>query len=143
MAEAKPQVSLAVLLLTVAAVAVALELMFQVPNDAARIVLVGLVPIASLFAITGLLYGSPTMRTFCVGALVPLGMMLVFVTINLPEVMLPAHSITGGGRPGTYFLLAQVSTCLGSGFLASIAFGYLCVWLRWLIERPRPPEPGP
>ena len=135
MQKPRLQFSLASLLATVAAVAMILALMFQVPSDAARQTLVALVTTTSALAITGLVNGETAMRTFCIGAIVPLGIMLVFVATNLPEVVLPANYVMSAGRPGTLFMLNGATKVLGIGHLTAIALGYLSIGFQILLVR--------
>jgi hypothetical protein len=141
---ARFQFSIRLLLLTVAAVAVVLALMFQVPFDTASRTLVALVPVVSAFAITGLAFGSSGMRSFCIGASVPLAMMLIFVTTNLHEFRYWLHGLDLDepilAFPAT--LSPDCQNLLGGGLLASVALGYLCVGFRLLIERKEPSKPS-
>lgn len=122
------QFSIATLLLNVAALAVVLALMFQVPAEIARPAFVVFAPTASALAMTGLAYGPTEMRAFCIGASVPLGMMLVAVTMHLFEL----DRWFTSKQPG------KLPVIFGSGFLASIALGHICLWFRLFIDRPGP-----
>jgi hypothetical protein len=125
MAKPRLQFTLRILLLTVAADAIVLALMFQVPLDVAQPTLIGLVLVTSALAITGLAHGDTTIRPFCIGAIVPLSMMLVYIT---------AKSV----RFSISLVFSSVNDfryCYGGVLLGAVALGYLCVAFRWLIER--------
>jgi Na+/H+ antiporter NhaB len=120
------QFTLRILLLTVAADAVVLALMFQVPFEVAQPTLIGLLLIASALAITGLTYGDTTIRPFCIGAILPLSMMLVYFTAVCAHVGL--YNLFPSADRRNYY---------GGTLLAAIGLGYLCIGFRWLIERER------
>ncbi|HWB08696.1 MAG TPA: hypothetical protein VG826_05715 [Pirellulales bacterium] len=135
------QFSLSALLSTVAAVAVLLALMFQVPIDVAAKTLVLLQMVATAFVVTCLAFGrSPTLQAFCVGALVPLGVMTAWLTMNLSaltawfgyeRMRYQEAYFSSFGNDG-------FARLYGVGIILSIALGYLCVGFRWFIERERP-----
>ena len=75
----KPQFSIRLLLLTVAAVAVVLALMLlRVPTDTAFLSFAGIIIVATALSLVGL-GGPPGVRAFCTGALVPLSLMLFYI----------------------------------------------------------------
>lgn len=136
------QFSLAALLLTVAAVAGVLGLMFQVPTEPAYIGFALVIIILLALALTGLA-GSPQLRAFCVGALVPLGLLVYFLAQDLFVIAFwLEHPFQDYDYSGPPLRTADDSLprFLGVGILLSIALGYLCVGFRWLIERREPPE---
>lgn len=134
------QFSLAALLLTVAAVASLLWLIIEVPPDLARIISVATVVVLSALGITGTVSGQPSFRAFCIGALVPLAMMLLFIATNLGGLI---NVFAGNERLNTYnnptyvpsIDLSVAPRFFAVGILLSIALGYLCVGFRRLIER--------
>jgi hypothetical protein len=136
------QFSLTALLLTVAAVAGVLALMFRVPTEIACATLIAIVLVFSGLALTGLAHGQAVLQTFCLGAVVPLGSLLLFVTMNMASVAnwflsgIQQQNLSGIVEIWTYPIIENpaVSKLLGVGILASIALGYLCVGFRWLIE---------
>jgi hypothetical protein len=137
------QFSIRLLLLTVAAVAVVLGLMFQAPLKVASPALLVLVIMFSALALTGATAGRPFLCAYCVGVLVPLGVALFHLAINASSLM------SGFDDPppfayesvlGYTFAYPAYPRFAGACLLGSIALGYLCVGFRWLIERPRPPE---
>lgn len=122
------QFSVRALFVTIAAVAVVLALMFQIPLEAARPTLVLLIPTGSALAITGIVYGRATARPFCIGALVPLSVMLVYGTAI-------------SARTGIYqMFVGDQREYLGGTLLAAIVLGYLCVAFAWQIEPQQPPN---
>jgi hypothetical protein len=121
------QFTLRALLLTVGADALILALM-QAPPQVGRPMLIALVPLSSALVATGLMFGRPRMRSFCIGAAIPLGMMLAYMTMHLFELDVWLMET----RPG------RLPKIFGGGFLTSIALGYVCVGFHWLIERERP-----
>ncbi len=139
------QFSLAAMLLTVAAIAGVLALMFQVPTEPARIALIVAVFGLSALAITGIINGQPALKTFCVGASVPLAIMLLFIAINFGGLVNSYASIE---QINTYYALnapspltfPMIPKFFGIGIIMGIALGYLCVGFRWLIERRESPD---
>ena len=145
MKKSPVQFSLAALMLTVAVVAGDLALMLYVQPEAARLVLVLTIVAMSAFGLIGVLHGRPALHAFCVGALVPLGIMLIFLAVNLEGLLrlsldsLSGTETTASGEGEAWSLLAlsdhRISRLFGIGILTSVALGYLCVGFRWLIER--------
>lgn len=137
------QFSLSALLLTVAFVAGVLALMFWVPTEIARIILIVAVVVLSGLGLTGLASGG-TIRTFCIGSLVPLAMMLFFISSDLAALTAilttaePSYLHAKGFEAVMVPPLIgneRIPRLLGAGILMSIVLGYLCVGFRWLIER--------
>jgi hypothetical protein len=123
MGKPRPQFSIAALLLTVAAVAVVLALMVQVNGVAFLALLLALMPLLTI----GLIYGQGNLRPFCIGAIFPVGFFLAYAAFRFE-----IHAFR-----------RSASSFFWTAILMSIALGYLCVWFRWLIDRPRPPESRP
>lgn len=130
----RPQFSIRLMLLTVAAVAVVLALMFQAPAQVAEsVLLAGIFACLALLAVASV-YGPRMWRPFCIGA--PLPLIFVFLWScqygplwvfgdwisdpTLPYRVGPPH----GYRYG-----------LGGALLCSVLLGYTCLGFRWLIER--------
>lgn len=140
------QFSLAALLLTIAVVANVLWLIIEAPPDLARMLSIAAIVVLAALSITGTISGRAMLRTFCVGALVPLAMMLLFIATNLGDLI---NVFAGNERLNTYNNPAYVPLPItfsvaprffGVGILLSVALGYLCVGFRWLIETREPPD---
>lgn len=134
----KPQFSIRLLLVTIAAVAVVLALMFHAPVMVASPALIALLIVCSALALTGAMAGRPLLCSYCVGALVPMGVALFHLAMNSGAFLhlfdeLPPFEYESV-LPYT-FAHAEYPKWLGVCLLASIAIGYLCVAFRWLIER--------
>lgn len=147
----RPQFSVRLLLLTVAAVAVDMALMLQVPMYRDDIVATGtqvaflsftvIIIVSTGLAFTGL-GGQPRLRAFCTGALVPLILMLYFIAqqggIADIAVWLERHlnsRMVWGGVGGATLMESKWAVKLfGFGILLSIALGYLCVVFQWLVN---------
>jgi len=147
MPRARFQFSLAALLLTIAAVAGVLTLMFHAPTEPACAILIAAAVMLSGLALTGLAHGRAIFHTFCLGAILPLGCLLIFIATNMAGVANwllddQQQKLHAGLEIWTYPIIDNpaVVRLLGVGILASIALGYLCVGFRWLIERREPPE---
>ena len=141
------QFSLAALLLTVAAIAGVLALMFRVPTIPARGTLIVVIYVLSALVLTGFAFGQPALRAYCIGAIVPLASLLFFISPHLAGLLvLLASDNENATAPfdmtflELLFVAPGVQRLLGVGILMSIASGYLCVGFRWLIERREPPE---
>lgn len=137
---AKPQVSIAALLLTIAAVAGILTLMFQAPVKIGTPTMVSAVPVALALLLIGITYGKGTVRPFCIGAVVPVAMMCGYVTTNLSYLKI---WLTGGGLryfgpsgtgPQLPLFKDDLLKVFGGLFLTSIALGYLCLLFRWFVD---------
>jgi hypothetical protein len=131
------QFSLAALLLTVAVVAGDLALMTQVPTEPAYVSFFVTIIALTAFALIGL-GGPPGLRAFCIGALVPLGVLVYFLAQDLGVIAFwLEHPFQGydysGIPPRTH--VDSFPRLLGVGVLMSIVLGYLCVGFRWLIEK--------
>lgn len=132
MAPPRFQFSLAALLLTVAVVAGDLALMFQVASKPAQVVLIFFVIALTALGLTGAINGPPTWRTFCIGALVPLGIMVVKIATSINAFI---------GNLATFSTaVAGYNQFFGYGILASIAIGYLCVAAQWVTTRHELPD---
>lgn len=136
------QFSLAALLLTVAVVAGDLALMTQVPTEPAYVGFFVTIITLTAFALIGL-GGSPCMRAFCIGALVPLGVLVYFLAQDFRSIAFwlehPFEDYDyGGAALGIH--LKSLPRLLGAGVLLSITVGYLCVGFRWLIVTREPPD---
>lgn len=124
------QFSLAALLLTVTLVARVLALIYHFPTNPARIILTIAAVVLSSIMITGAMYGQPALRTFSIGALVPLVVLLSSLMTNL-------HAMIRGHEN---ILDKTYAEFYGFGILVSIMAGYTCLGFRWLIERRQPPD---
>jgi hypothetical protein len=143
----RPQFSIAALLLTIAAVAVDLALMLRVPTRTAFVSFSVIVIVSTALALTGL-GGRPQLRAFCIGALVPLSLLLYFVGIEglfdiadwLEQLLSNAGRAADETGDAHRMGNPRFTKLFGVGILLSIALGYLCVGFRWLIA-PRKDEP--
>lgn len=150
MSRPRLQFSLAALLLTIAAVANVLWLIVEAPPDLARIVSVVGIVVLSALSIIGVISGQATLRAFCIGAIVPLAMMLFFIATNLGgliNVLADQDRLNPFTNPsyGTSPIeLSVAPRVFGVGILLSIALGFLCVGMHWLCsERARSETAGP
>jgi hypothetical protein len=142
----RPQFSIRLLLLTVAVVAAVLALMFQSPVKVASPALITLLIVCSALALTGAMAGRLFLRSYCLGALVPMGIALFHLATNAGAFLhlfdeLPPFEYESV-LPYT-FSHAEYPKLLGACLLVSIATAYLCVACRWLIEQQGPPESPP
>lgn len=139
------------LLLTAAVVAGDLALTFLVSTELARITLILAVFCFSALVLTGLAYGQPAIRSFCIGAVVPLAPMLYFISTNLAvlaDLLSPKNDkhdpFRGFDINTTLVLSPGVPRLLGLGILLSIALGFLCVGMHSLcLEREGLETAGP
>jgi hypothetical protein len=139
------------LLLTAAVVAGDLALTFLLSTEVARITLILAVFCFSALVLTGLAYGQPAIRSFCIGAVVPLAPMLYFISTNLAvlaDLLSPKNDklapFRGFDINTTLILSPGVPRLLGLGILLSIALGFLCVGMHWLCsEREESETAGP
>ncbi len=127
----KPQFTLAAMLATITAIAGVLALMFQAPMETANRTLLLLVPVCFAFAVIGIVQGSTVMRSFCIGALIPVSMLLFYVLMKLGDF---PHWFSKQGM-GTVTSMSTTATKLyGGGLLLSITLGYLCIGVSWLVS---------
>jgi hypothetical protein len=127
------QFSLAGLLLTVTAVAGVMALMFCIPGQVGGPVLILLALVLPALAITGVGNGRPAFRTFCLGALLPLSMMLFQIALYGQQ-MVAWFSAKNSGH-SLFIESAAFSRFVGAGILTSIALGYVCIAFRWFLLR--------
>ena len=118
------QFSLKWLLVSLAAVAVVLALMFQAPPQFGVPALGVLVMVALAMALTGLVYSGETWRPFCIGAMVPLSMMSVYVMVLSAQI----------GGNAMFYTDAVMQRDFGSTLLVAMSAGFVCVVFRGLIE---------
>lgn len=116
------QFSLRAMMWLATVVCILLALMFQVPTITTNRVLLVLVLVSSSFTLTGLVFGIPAVRSFSIGAAVPLAMMLIYYYVPAASQM---------GFPTRSGLISK--GIFGGGLLGSVALGYLCVALHRLI----------
>lgn len=131
------QFSLSSLLLTVSGVAIVLAIALHLPTVPATIALLIAALLLSCVALCGVMYGSNHFRAFCIGAMPPLAIIIIFVGTNTvattdplvvvgTEISFPAQDNTAlPGTPLFYF----------TGILASIVSGYGAICLRWWLLR--------
>lgn len=143
----QPQFSLAALLLTIAVISVVAAVMFQVPAVPATVILLALVLVLTSFALCGVAYGSPSFKAFCIGALPPLVVMLAFVATNtvatLEPMVLAGTEVDIDAKDRT--AIPGTPSFYGTGLLASLTIGYICVCFRSVLSEqehlpPRPPS---
>lgn len=131
------QFSLSSLLLTIFGVAAVLAIPLQLPIVPATIALLIAALLLSCVALCGTVYGSGHFRAFCIGAMPPLAIMIIFIGTNTvattdplvvvgTEISLPAHDNTA--LPGTPLFYV-------TGILASIVSGYVAICVRWWLLR--------
>lgn len=140
MEKPRLQFGLATLFGTTAAVGAVLALMFHMPIVPATLILLTLVFICSSLVCTGFAYAKQSFRAFCIGAAVPLSVMLIFVARHTyaytsPFVIsvLPVNSIVDEIHiPGTPYFF-------GTGLLSAMALGYICLAFRWCVVRREQP----
>lgn len=85
------------------------------------------------------IYGRGRLRTFSIGALFPAGALLFCF---VPVFRLPFFEMLdfGGGGDGLEERLI-LGVVVGVTGILIAAFGLLAIWVRWLVERPRPEHP--
>ncbi|HVX12141.1 MAG TPA: hypothetical protein VHC22_13250 [Pirellulales bacterium] len=132
------QFSLAALLLTVAAVAAVLALMFQASVEIATPAILTIIPASLALLLIGIIYGKRAVRPFCIGAVVPVAMMASYVSHTLQ--LWSQWLLTREPNGFDFMDAGTFKTFVGYTLLLSIALGYLCVGFRWLVERRGAPE---
>lgn len=134
----RPRFSLAALLLIVAVIAVVLALM-RSEGTLAEIALVALTTLLMGFVGVGIMYGHGNFRPFCLGALPPLLLAMLYIRSELSWLL---AKWLGSPYPTQKIALTDAVNehiiFIGAAILAALLFGYLCVGFRWLIDRPRP-----
>jgi len=130
------QFSLKWLLLTVAAVSAVLAITLRLRATIGIPVLLGLTYASLAFAVVALAYGSDGVRPFCIGAVVPLACALLEVLSNGSQTLWWSSM----AQADTDVYMETPKRILGTGLLASIALGYLCVGFHWLIGPRQPPN---
>jgi hypothetical protein len=100
----------------------------------AVILLSGLIPSALIVC---MIYGRGYLRTFCIGAMVPAGdLILIFVygTVTLtPSLADPAAFVSGAMDPQETRLYVGIATGIVLGLI--LLFGLFAILVRWLVER--------
>lgn len=127
----KPQFSVRALLLTVSAIALVLSMMFQPPPEVAAFAVTGIVLASLAFSAIGIIYGKNNVRPFCIGVAIPAALAFC-VAVRNEHWFLQVENISAllNINPRWPAIL------LGMMELTGIALGYLCVVVRWLIDRP-------
>ncbi len=109
------------------AVAVTCSLVFSMPLLVGLPLLVLISVILAAVLITVIVYGRGNQRTFCIGAVVPLGVLLFALAFVGVILFLDGPSPRGNDLAGRLTIV---------GFwLSSVLAGVICVGVRWLIER--------
>lgn len=134
------QFSLAALLLNVAFVAGVLALMFKVDPKTANLLFILSIIASSAFLATGLVYCRGNSRAFCIGAAFPLMVAFGYITHNLDLLIDQVWPFIPVVEDDREWGLKVNQRLFGFAYLLSVALGYLCVGLRWLIERGEPPD---
>ena len=132
------QFSLRTLFLLTACVAVALSVLFGLPNVLAVPTIFCLV--ISLPALLGIVivHGSSYQRAFCFGALFPAGLMLYSFGWFLGYLLIGEAGVTSRDISGWIELADSLAprfrVSVGLTWILSILNGALCVVVRWLLE---------
>lgn len=128
MAKLQFQFSLAALQLNVAAVAVVLAV-FLVPSQLGDALLVAIVICLSSLCLVGAACGGGDVRAFCLGASVPLGLMLLYFGTHLELLFETEWFMSAEGNR-----MHVVRKTIAMLIIGAIALGYLGVGFRRLIE---------
>ena len=123
------QFSLAALLLTVVTVALVLGISLT-PSRLGDALLIAIIICFSALCLVGIAYGDDTLRPFCLGSCVPLGMMLLYFGTHLAELFDTWWYFTAEPRQPY-----EVRKMMMATVVAAIALGYLGVVFRRLIEK--------
>ncbi len=125
------QFSLSSMFLVTTAVAVVCSLTFSMPAVVALPLLVLSSVILAAVLITLIIYGRGYQRTFCIGAVVPFGVLLLTLAFTGAIVFFDGPSSRG-------YRLSLVPRLVVVGFwMSSILVGAICVGVRKLVEKPR------
>ncbi|HUY92381.1 MAG TPA: hypothetical protein VMV10_26805 [Pirellulales bacterium] len=128
MAGFRIQFSLAALQLTVASVAVVLAI-FLAPSRLGDACLAIMIVCLSAFCLVGIAYGSGNVRPFCLGASVPLGLVLLYFGTHLDQIFDMWWFITVERSRALEF-----RKMLATAIIGGIVLGYLCVGFRRLLR---------
>lgn len=129
MARPRLQFSLAALQLTVLSVAVVLAIFFT-PSRLGDSCLAAIVTGLSSLCLVGIGYGDGNVRPFCLGACVPLGLMLLYFGTHLDQVFDLWWFLTVERSRSL-----EVRKMMATSIVGAIALGYLCVGFRRLLRR--------
>jgi len=121
------QFGLLSLLVVTTAVAATCSLAFSMSNEVAIPLLVAFSVLLTAVLITVIVYGSGYQRTFCIGAVVPFGVLLF--TLAFAGVIL---FLDGPGARGEPFYCRMAVVCV---WVFSIVAGGVCMAMRRLVEK--------
>jgi hypothetical protein len=119
--------------LVTTAVAVACSLTFSMPSLVAVPLFVLFSVIVTAVLITVIVYGRGYQRTFCIGAVVPFGVLLLMFAFAGVILFLD------GPSPRTDDLSCRL--VVDGIWVSSILVGAICVGVRWLVEKRAAPPP--
>ncbi len=126
------QFSLGTMFLITLAVAIACSLVFSMPYVVGAVLLVLFSMTLAAVLITIVVYGHGFQRTFCIGALVPFGVLLV--TLAFCGVI---FFIDGPPSPQSEEKELICRLVVVAVWASSIFVGGICVWVRRLVEKRR------
>lgn len=130
-ASAVAQFSLRSIFVVTTVAAIVLTLLFQVPDPLAVPVLLFATIAFPAVLVTILIYGSGYQRTFSIGALFPLTILLLLLVFAQSGVFASSALTLPFDEPVLF------RTSVGAFWLSSVVIGLLCVATRWELERDR------
>jgi hypothetical protein len=119
------QFSIRAVLIAMAAVAVGCSVIFAMPEWVAIPILIFCMIVLPAVLTTIMVYGTTRQRTFAIGAFFPAGFMALWL----------GFFALGWGYNGDGETVVVLAIVVAIAWIASVASGLLCLWVRYVIER--------